>query len=112
MARELTKEQKKALALARARAAAATPGEQTTSEGIIDKFTQGVTANFGDEITALESALLGRRPGGGTFDLFNYGDTTFEQRRQEALAAERAQQAQFTKDNPATAMTAEIAERS
>ncbi len=44
---------------------------QARSTGVMDSFTQGITLGFGDEITAFESALLGRKPGGGTFDLGN-----------------------------------------
>ena len=36
--------------------------------GVIDSLGQGVTMGWGDELTALESAALGRTPQGGWFD--------------------------------------------
>lgn len=81
---------------------------QSTMGGIADAFTQGATLGFGDELTALESAVLGRKPGGGTFDLFNY-DRPFSERYQAAADAERGQQDAFAEAAPVTAGAAALA---
>lgn len=73
--------------------------------GALDAFTQGITAGWGDELTALESAALGRTPEGGWFDY----SRPFDERRQRALDAERNQQSSFRADAPVTATAAEFA---
>jgi hypothetical protein len=80
----------------------------TVAGGILDKFTQGLTFGFGDEITATEAAILGRKPGGGYFDWGNY-DQPYSERYDAALAAERGQQGAFSEAYPKTALAAEIA---
>lgn len=82
--------------------------EQGVLSGLVDSFTSGITGNFGDEITAAESALLGRKPGGGTFDLGNF-EGTFGERFDAALAAERGQQERFSEENPVSSTVAQIA---
>lgn len=92
----------------RAHVASAKPDRRSRREGIVDAFTQGVTAGFGDELTALESAVVGRPPGGGTFDVGDY-NKSFGDRYSAALAAEREQQSQFRQDNPVMSLGSEIA---
>lgn len=72
----------------------------------VDSLTSGIVPGS-DEITALESAVLGRQPGGGTFDLFNY-DQPFGERYDAALEAERAQQRQFNEEAPLKDLGGEI----
>lgn len=79
--------------------------EQGLLSGAVDAFTDGATFGFGDNITAFEAGLLGRTPDG---DWFNY-DKSFGERYDDALAAERGQNAQFFEDSPVTAHTANIA---
>lgn len=98
--------------LARRKAAGESSAPQTAPKqgraaGLLDSVTQGLTMGFGDEISAAESALLGRKPGGGTFDLGNY-DQPFSERYNAALSAERGQQAQFSHDNPVLDTVGEI----
>ena len=81
---------------------------QSLGEGLMDMVTQGVTAGQGRKLTALESAILGREPGGGTFDLFNY-EQPFWDRYNAAMDAEGGQQAQFHEEHPYLATGTEIA---
>lgn len=98
----------------------ATPGEVVSQErepdsqpespterayGLLDAFTQGVTFGFGDELTAVESALLGKTPEGGMFDY----SLPISERYQRALDAERAQQKAFSERHPVASTSAEIA---
>ena len=85
--------------------AKAQPQKQGMAGGLFDAFTQGAAFGFGDELTALESAALGRTPDGGWFQY----DQPFGQRYERALTAERGQQEQFREENPALAMGAEAA---
>lgn len=78
---------------------------QSFAGGLMDSFAQGVSLGFGDELTALESAALGRTPQGGWFDY----SQPFRERYDRNLAAERAQQARFRGENPVTAIASEIA---
>jgi hypothetical protein len=79
---------------------------------VVDSLTQGASFGWGDELTAAESALLGRKPGGGTFDLGDYGDKGFlggwSDRYNAALNAERGQQKRFEADHPVVDAVAEI----
>lgn len=80
---------------------------QSTGGGIIDAFTKGATFGIGPILTAGEAALVGRKPGGGLFDIGDFsGD--FESRFDEALAAERAQNEAFREESPALTLGAEI----
>lgn len=111
---ELTKEQ--ALARARARLRlkekeATSPGtspspaaQQSALSGVVDAVTQGASFGFGDELTGLESAVLGRTPEGGWFDY----SKPFGERYDRAVAAERGQQEAFAEENPTLATGAEI----
>ncbi|WP_422383283.1 hypothetical protein [Roseibium album] len=72
--------------------------------GVVDAFTQGASFGFGDELTALEAGMLGRTPEGAWFDY----SKSFGDRYDDALAAERGQQDKFRKENPATAISAEL----
>lgn len=83
----------------------AKPATQSKLGGLVDSFTQGVSFGFGDELTAAESAILGRTPEGG---YFNY-NKPFGERYNTALEAERGQQKQFREENPVAATAAEIA---
>jgi len=113
----MTIEQQRALAMAAARAraqqlqiaaaAVAAPEDQSYGSGLIDSATKGMAFGFGDRLTALESAILGRKPGGGTFDLGNY-DVPFSDRYNRALEAERSQNRKFERDNPIASKVAEI----
>lgn len=80
---------------------------QDVGGGILDAFTKGAVFGLGPIITAGEAAILGRRPGGGLFDIGNF-EGTFEQRFDEALAVERTQNERFREQNPAIATTAEV----
>lgn len=80
------------------------PAKQSTAEGALDAFTQGAAFGFGDELTAIEAAVLGKTPEG---EWLNY-DEPFYKRYRTALEAERAQQKQFETDSPVTATAAEI----
>lgn len=80
---------------------------QSTGGGVADAFTKGVTFGLGPLITAGESALLGRQPGAGTFDIGNF-EGTLGSRFDEALAAEREQNQQFREDRPVLSGTAEV----
>lgn len=83
------------------------PPSQGVAGGAADAFTKGLTFGLGPIISAGEASLLGRKPGAGTFDLFNFeGD--FGSRFDEALAAERAQNETFAAESPGTTATAEI----
>jgi hypothetical protein len=73
--------------------------------GLLDSFTQGAAFGYGDELTAIEAGLLGKTPGGKWFDYSG----TYDQRYQDALRAERAQNTRFRDDNPYSSMAAEIA---
>lgn len=79
------------------------PAGQGMAGGLFDAFTQGAAFGFGDELTALESAALGRTPDGGWFQY----DQPFGQRYEQALEAERSQQEHFREENPALATGAE-----
>lgn len=83
--------------------------EQSMFGGVLDEFTKGLTFGLGPFLTAGEAAVLGRRPGDGLFDVGNYGDTTFRQRFDEALAAEQGQNKQFIEEHPAVAVGAQVA---
>lgn len=74
---------------------------------MFDAFTQGAAMGFGDELTGLESAILGRKPGGGMLDVGNY-DAPFWDRYQRAVDAERGQNDQFSETNPVSAGIAEV----
>lgn len=90
-------------------AAPAEPEKQSVLGGLVDSFTKGVTFGFGDELTALEAAILGKQaPDAPDQDWFNY-ERPFWTRYQEALDAERAQNRQFETDNPGLSTAAEIA---
>ncbi len=78
---------------------------QSVLEGMVDAFTQGATFGFGDELTALEAATLGRTPEGQWFQY----DEPFERRYYRALESERAQNRQFAQDRPVLATGTEIA---
>lgn len=80
---------------------------QDTVGGILDSFTKGAIFGLGPIITAGEAAILGRKPGAGLFDIGNF-EGTFEQRFDDALAAERAQNEIFAEQNPITKEIAEI----
>ena len=76
-------------------------------ENLIDSITSGAVFGFGDELTALEAAVLGRKPGGGTFDIGNY-DVPFGERYDRALAAEREQNQRFSASNPVSSTVGEV----
>lgn len=80
---------------------------QDIGGGILDAFTKGAVFGLGPIITAGEAAILGRKPGAGLFDIGNF-EGTFEQRFDEALAAERVQNEAFKQANPVIATTAEV----
>ena len=80
-------------------------GRDQNVGGVFDAFTKGATFGLGPKFTAGEASLLGRTPDG---DFFNY-DQSFGERYDAALEAERGQNTGFAKENPATALTAEIA---
>ena len=104
----MTPEQQRALAQARARRLrqeAGASNQQGMAGGLFDAFTQGAAFGFGDELTALEGAVLGRTPDGGWFQY----DQPFAQRYEQALEAERGQQEQFREENPLAATGAEAA---
>jgi len=82
--------------------------EAGMSEGLLDSLTKGLSMGWGDELTALESAALGRRPGDGTFDVGNY-EGSFGDRYNAAINAERGQQARFSEESPVASTAAEIA---
>ncbi len=82
----------------------AEPG-QSYSAGLVDSFTQGASFGFGDELTAAESALLGRTPDGSWFD---YSQPIGE-RYDRALEAERGQQQAFREESPVASAVAEVA---
>ncbi len=84
--------------------AGAAGAEQGYGAGLFDAVTSGMSLGFGDELTAAESALLGRTPEGGWFD---YSQPMGE-RYDRALEAERAQGRQFAKENPVSAIAGEI----
>ena len=71
------------------------PRAGITFGNALDSFTQGMTLGFGDELTAAESAVLGRTPDGGWFDY----SKPIGERYNTALAAERGQQEQFAEDH-------------
>lgn len=105
---ELTIEQKRAMATAQARLRLkrkkqASP-ENTMAGGVVDAVTQGASLGFGDELTGLESAVLGRTPEG---EWFNY-DRPFGERYQRAVDAERGQQDRFREENPAVSIGSEV----
>ncbi|MEM6934028.1 MAG: hypothetical protein AAF526_10630, partial [Pseudomonadota bacterium] len=79
-------------------------GGQSTASGVIDSFTDGAAFGFGDSLTALESAVLGRTPDG---DWLDYRQP-FDERYDRALAAERGQNDAFAAANPITDTTASI----
>lgn len=73
-------------------------------EGVVDSLTQGIAFGFGDEMTAFESAVLGKTPEGGVFDYSKpYGE-----RYDQALTAERQQQKRFADESPVIATGSEI----
>ncbi|MEM9766063.1 MAG: hypothetical protein AAF968_26865, partial [Pseudomonadota bacterium] len=78
---------------------------QSTAGGLLDAFTDGVAFGFGDNLTAAESAILGRTRQG---DWFNY-DAPFNERFDRALAAERAQNDRFSEERPIASTAANIA---
>jgi len=78
--------------------------ESNMLEGVVDSLTQGITFGFGDELTAFESAVLGKTPEGGWFDYSKpYGE-----RYDQALTAERQQQKRFADENRVVATGSEI----
>lgn len=79
--------------------AADTRPDSTMLEGIIDAFTQGASFGFGDELTGLEAALLGKTPSGKWFDYSH----PFRDRYKAARDAERAQQDRFREEHPVAA---------
>lgn len=80
------------------------PRDQGMIGNIMDSLTAGATFNFGDEITAAEAAVLGRNPEG---DWFNY-EKSMGERFDEALEAERLQNATFAQEHPVVSTAAEI----
>ena len=78
--------------------------KQSMASGIVDSLTQGMAMGWGDELTGLESALLGKTPQG---EWFNY-DKPFWDRYDAARNAENAQQQQFHEDHPVVDTAAEI----
>lgn len=80
------------------------PAEQSYAAGLLDQFTQGALAEFGDEATALEAALLGRTPGGDWFDY----SKPWSERYNTALEAERGQQKRFEAENPVASTLANV----
>ena len=79
--------------------AQATKGdEQSYLGGVLDSFTSGVTLGLGDELTALENAVIG-----GT------EEETFWEEYDRFLAKERDQNKRFAEENPVTDTTAKIA---
>jgi hypothetical protein len=78
------------------------------ASNILDSFTQGAALGFGDELTAVEAAILGRSPGGGALDLFDYSKP-FAERYEAALEAERTQNEAFKSDYPNLSTGVEIA---
>lgn len=102
---ELAREAKGKAAPPAADASAPAAPKQGKASGILDSFTQGVTMGFGDELTGLESAVLGKTPEGGWFDY----SKPFGERYDAAVAAERGQQDRFAEEAPVTATAAEIA---
>lgn len=101
----MTPEQQRAMARARARRRRQEAESQGMTGGLLDSFTQGAAFGFGDELTALEAALLGRTPGG---EFFQY-DQPYGQRYEQALGAERGQQERFREERPIAATGAEAA---
>jgi len=83
----------------------APPDRQGIGSTVLDAFTQGAAAGFGDELTAAEAAVLGKTPEGGLFD---YSQPIGE-RYDRALEAERGQQAQARETNPLLTGAAEMA---
>lgn len=76
------------------------PGERLEryGEGLLDTFTNTLGV-VGDELTAVEAATVGRKPGGGTFDIGNY-EGSWQDRYSAALEAERRQNKQFAQEFP------------
>lgn len=79
-------------------------GDQSWLSGVVDSFTNGITMGFSDELTAAESAVLGRTPEGGWFDY----SKPISERYSDALEAERGQNEKFREENPVSAIGAEI----
>lgn len=78
--------------------------EQSYGAGLVDSITQGMTLGWGDEISALEAAALGRTPDGKWFDY----SKPWGERYDRALNVERGQQKKFGEENPIASTTAEI----
>ena len=78
------------------------PKNQNIVEGLIDSVSSGFMYNWGDELTGIEAALLGRTPKGEWFNYEQGGPSLSGPRFDAAVKAERAQQKQFSDENPVT----------
>lgn len=76
--------------------------EQSYGAGIMDRVTDGLALGWGEELTALEAAALGKEVNGKEVD-------GFWNRYNAALAAERAQGRKFKEENPKASFAAELA---
>ena len=78
------------------------PKDQNMVEGLIDSLTSGFLYNWGDELTGIEAALLGRTPKGEWFNYEQGGPSFSGPRYDAAVKAEQAQQKRFSDENPVT----------
>lgn len=92
-------------------------GEETTLEegerrsqpptfwgGILDSIMNGITLGYGDEVRALDAAVMGETPEGEYFDY----SRPFWERYDVAKAAEEKQRKAFKEERPVTSTVAEI----
>lgn len=88
--------------------------KQSYGAGLFDRFTDGLAFGYGDNLTAAEAALFGREVGAGAGDgkNGNFGEKGWlggmGDRYRTALAAERAQNREFKKENPKASFAAEL----
>lgn len=86
------------------------PKNQSYASGVLDFVTQGLSMDWGDELTALEAAAFGVKPGGSTANPLDWGnyEQSFSERYRAALDAKREQQDEFSEENPVTSTVAEM----
>lgn len=72
--------------------------------GMLDSVMNGITFGYGDEIRALDAAMMGETPEG---DYFDYS-RPFWERYDVALGAEQKQRERFKRDAPVAAGIAEV----
>lgn len=101
--RAMLNERKRGAAQREPSAPTPAPDDQSWATGFMDSVTDGIAFGLGDELTALENDIL-QSMGFDKHPLHGGPTAPYD----EALARERAQQAAFAEQNPASAIAGEV----